>query len=333
MNRTLFFPIATLLTLLFLSAPTGSALASLAGAACLQIPPSARFNGLGQSGVALADDATAAWWNPAGLGFMTGRTLGLMHSQLVPDLANDIYYEYAGWVQQLEGWGTYSFSLIYLSYGESVKTSDSPDPEGTFTSYEFSPALSYGVHLDEQHGHRPRPQVRARGPGPGVGHARSGRRLRRRRLGGRRSRRPAPLRTLQRRPGPDQFRPQHQLHRRRAERPAAALLPRRRRRAHLPGRLRPRAGQRGLQQAAGLGRAEHGERRRRAAVHGHHGPAHGLHPRSGRGHHGARPSAAASTSSSGARTSSSTTATSRRPRVWIACTASPSRCSSSREAA
>ena len=65
-------------------------MASVAGAASLQIPPSARFNGLGQSGVALADDATAAWWNPAGLGFMTGRTLGLMHSQLVPDLADDI---------------------------------------------------------------------------------------------------------------------------------------------------------------------------------------------------------------------------------------------------
>jgi hypothetical protein len=149
MNRTCLFPTATLLTLLFLSAPTGSALASLAGAASLQIPPSARFNGLGQSGVALADDATAAWWNPAGLGFMTGRTLGLMHSQLVPDLANDIYYEYAGWVQQVEGWGTYSINLIYLSYGESVQTISSPDPEGTFTSYEFSPGISYGVRLDE----------------------------------------------------------------------------------------------------------------------------------------------------------------------------------------
>lgn len=149
MNRTLVRCAASLLTLLFLALPAGSALASLAGAACLQIPPSARFNGLGQSGVALADDATASWWNPAGLGFMSGRTLGLMHSQLVPDLADDIYYEYAGWVHQLEGWGTYSINFIYLSYGESVKTTSSPDPEGTFTSYEFSPGLSYGVRLDE----------------------------------------------------------------------------------------------------------------------------------------------------------------------------------------
>ena len=35
-----------------------------AGAHCLIIPPSARANGLGQSYVAIADDATGIWWNP-----------------------------------------------------------------------------------------------------------------------------------------------------------------------------------------------------------------------------------------------------------------------------
>lgn len=149
MNQIRSRALLTLLVLLLTLSSAGSALASVAGAASLQIPPSARFNGLGQSGVALADDATAAWWNPAGLGFMTGRTLGLMHSQLVPDLADDIYYEYAGWVHQLEGWGTYALSMVYLSYGKSVQTTDSPDPEGTFSSYEFAPMLSYGVRLDE----------------------------------------------------------------------------------------------------------------------------------------------------------------------------------------
>jgi hypothetical protein len=41
-----------------------------AGAHCLIIPPSARANGLGQSYVAIADDATGIWWNPAGLAFV-----------------------------------------------------------------------------------------------------------------------------------------------------------------------------------------------------------------------------------------------------------------------
>jgi hypothetical protein len=135
------------LALLGLAAP--GALASVAGAHSLQIPPGARSNGLGMSGVALAEDATAGWWNPAGLGFMRGKTLGFMHSQLVPDLADDIYYEFAGWVHQLPGWGTYSLSLIYLTYGQSPITTDSPEPQGYFNSYEFSPALSYGIQLDD----------------------------------------------------------------------------------------------------------------------------------------------------------------------------------------
>ncbi|MCP4548956.1 MAG: UPF0164 family protein [bacterium] len=138
-----------LLTVLFMLVSVAPVMASIAGGQCLQIPPGARANGLGQAYVALADDATAAWWNPAGLGFHTGRTLGMMHSQLVPDLADDIYYEYAAFVHQKDGWGTYAISLIYLSYGESAITSTSSTVEGYFNSYEFSPAISYGVKLDE----------------------------------------------------------------------------------------------------------------------------------------------------------------------------------------
>jgi len=132
--------------LLLVAAP---ALASVAGVHSLQIPPGARANGLGEASVAIANDATAPWWNPAGLGFMKGRTLGLMHSQLVPDLAPDIYYEYLGWISHMEGWGSYSVSIIYLSYGKSVITEDSPEELGTFTSFEVVPTLSYGVQLSK----------------------------------------------------------------------------------------------------------------------------------------------------------------------------------------
>lgn len=142
----LFF--RTLVTLLLLALSAIPALGSVAGAHSLQIPPGARANGLGEAYVSLADDASAAWWNPAGLGFMRGKSLGFMHSQLVPDLASDIYYEFAGWVQHVDGWGTLAFNLIYLSYGKSVITTDSPDPQGEFTSYEFAPTLAYGVQLD-----------------------------------------------------------------------------------------------------------------------------------------------------------------------------------------
>jgi long-subunit fatty acid transport protein len=36
----------------------------------LRISPDARSSGMGEAGVAVADDANAVYWNPAGLGFL-----------------------------------------------------------------------------------------------------------------------------------------------------------------------------------------------------------------------------------------------------------------------
>jgi hypothetical protein len=96
----------------------GTALAQgEAGAACLIIQPGARANGMGQSYVAISDDATGGWWNPAGLAFTT-QNIDLMHSQLVPELASDVFYEFIGGTFELEGIGVLGASIIYLTYGE-----------------------------------------------------------------------------------------------------------------------------------------------------------------------------------------------------------------------
>ena len=85
-----------------------------AGGHCLIIPPSARANGMGQTYVAIADDATGIWWNPAGLAFV-GKAIDLMHSQLVPELASDVFYEYFGGVGRITNFSTVGFlSLIHI---------------------------------------------------------------------------------------------------------------------------------------------------------------------------------------------------------------------------
>ena len=86
---------AVVTVLLILPAAQAFAVAE-AGVPSLIIPPGARPNGMGETFVAIADDATAAWWNPAGLAFLPDRNIALMHSQLVPDLASDVYYEFFG---------------------------------------------------------------------------------------------------------------------------------------------------------------------------------------------------------------------------------------------
>ncbi|HOC89567.1 MAG TPA: UPF0164 family protein, partial [bacterium] len=50
----------------------------------LQISPGARAAGMGEAFVALADDATAVYYNPAGLGFQRGKEITLMHTNWLP---------------------------------------------------------------------------------------------------------------------------------------------------------------------------------------------------------------------------------------------------------
>jgi hypothetical protein len=118
----------------------------------LAIPPTARANAMGEAYVALADDATGAWWNPGGLGFLTRRDASVTHAQLVPDLADDVFHDFFTFAVPVRNVGTFAASLVYLSYGQSEATGFSQESFGTFRSYEFSPAISYGVALGNQLG-------------------------------------------------------------------------------------------------------------------------------------------------------------------------------------
>ena len=114
----------------------------------LDIQPGARQNGMGATGVAIADDATGVtWWNPAGLGFVTKSAIDLTYAQLVPGLASDVNYNYATFVRPTSGWGGLALGLVFLSYGTSEGTDPFGNPTGTFTSNEVSPALYYGTKL------------------------------------------------------------------------------------------------------------------------------------------------------------------------------------------
>ncbi|MDD4856685.1 MAG: PorV/PorQ family protein [Candidatus Krumholzibacteria bacterium] len=116
------------------------------GAQCLIIQPSARANGLGQSYVAIADDATGIWWNPAGLAFVN-RSIDLMHSQLVPELASDVFYEYLGGAGKVKGLGTIGGSLVYLTYGDWEARDQDNNYLGDYSSWEIAPTLSGAVQV------------------------------------------------------------------------------------------------------------------------------------------------------------------------------------------
>src|SRR6266545_5273110 len=126
----------------------GSAFAQGGTGLELDIHPGARQNGMGASGVALADDATAVtWWNPAGLGFVNRSAIELTYAQLAPNFASDINYNYLSYVHPVEGWGAFGVGAVFVSLGEIQGTDINGNLTQSFGANVFSPAVYYGTRL------------------------------------------------------------------------------------------------------------------------------------------------------------------------------------------
>ncbi|MFC1651263.1 PorV/PorQ family protein [Candidatus Latescibacterota bacterium] len=134
---------------------TGTADASdfQAGAKVLLIEPGAKQNGMGEAYSAIADDATAGYYNPAGLAFQdkNKKNIQFMHQNWLTGLQmDDMYYEYLGYAGHAEGWGNFAFNLVYFNMGEQIRTSEhSPEKLGSFQSFELYASGSYGATLSD----------------------------------------------------------------------------------------------------------------------------------------------------------------------------------------
>ncbi len=129
---------------------------SQAGGIGLTFPAGARYNALGEAGTALATDITAMWWNPGGFAFAAdgGKKHGVhfMYSPLAAGLAEDVFINWFGYGQQIEGWGMVGLSFTFLNQGEQVATDETGAVVGTFNSKQFAVDLSYGAKLSNNLG-------------------------------------------------------------------------------------------------------------------------------------------------------------------------------------
>lgn len=146
MKKNLLTIFTIVLTLSVFQA-SGLSAQGVAGAYSLKIPPSARANGMGQSYVALAEDGTSIWWNPAGMAMIGRSAVDLMHSQLVPDLASDVFFEYVGGVYDIGGGITLGGAVQYLTYGEWEATAPGGASLGIASSYEVAPVIGGAMKL------------------------------------------------------------------------------------------------------------------------------------------------------------------------------------------
>ena len=142
------FIVASLITLFTITSFSFSQ--SEAGSIFLLIAPSARAGGMGEAHVGLADDAYASYWNPAGLGFLEGTELALMHVNWLPNLADDMAYDFFAMRRSIPNLGTVGGHLIYLNLGEQTRTDEVGSELGKFSSYMFAFNLSYSTKINEK---------------------------------------------------------------------------------------------------------------------------------------------------------------------------------------
>lgn len=135
--------------LLFVTASLVRAQVGITSVPFLQIEPDSRAAGMGNTGVAIADNASAVFWNPAGLGFQRGSQISITHSEWLPAFNADLFYDYLVGKHYVEDVGTFGAHITYLNLGEQLNTDQNGLTLGRFNSYEFAVGLSFGLPINE----------------------------------------------------------------------------------------------------------------------------------------------------------------------------------------
>ncbi|MDH4069558.1 MAG: PorV/PorQ family protein [Ignavibacteria bacterium] len=113
----------------------------------LSIPVGARALGMGGAFVAVADDASAMFWNPAGIAQNYQAEAMFSHSQWIAD----INFNYGGVTSPLGDFGTLGLHFTSLSLDEMERTTiDQPDGTGEFFSVgSIEVGVSYARYLTD----------------------------------------------------------------------------------------------------------------------------------------------------------------------------------------
>ncbi len=114
----------------------------------LKIEPSSRLVGLGNAGVSLSEEASAAFYNPAGLGKLQGIDIQFTYNQWLAD----IKYNYAIAALNLEGIGTIALQITSLNSGDiEITTVEKEKNSGLYYQVtNLGLGLAYGVMLTDR---------------------------------------------------------------------------------------------------------------------------------------------------------------------------------------
>lgn len=113
----------------------------------LSIGQGTRATGMGSAYVALADDPSAMYWNPAGITKVNGAGFIVDHTQWIADIS----YNFLAMTYNLGNFGTIGVSFTVSDIGEmKVTTIDKPEGTGeTFTATDAAFSLAWAIKLTD----------------------------------------------------------------------------------------------------------------------------------------------------------------------------------------
>ncbi len=113
----------------------------------LSIGQGTRASGMGGAYVAVADDPSALYWNPAGITKLQGAGFLVDHTQWIAD----INYNFLAFTYNLGDLGTIGASFTSSDYGDmKVTTVDQPEGTGeTFTVKDAAFSLAWAIQLTD----------------------------------------------------------------------------------------------------------------------------------------------------------------------------------------
>ncbi len=129
--------------------PANSSFVGVRAAEFLTIPVGARGIGMGNAYTAVADDISAIWWNPAGLGFIDQKELMLT----VVDYTLDLSYSYAAAAIPVNDGNLVLGAFFgYLDIPEmEITTVSRPEGTGsTFNAYDFQMGGSLAYNFSDR---------------------------------------------------------------------------------------------------------------------------------------------------------------------------------------
>lgn len=126
----------------------GGQRAGISTAQFLKIGVGSRALALGQSYVAVANDAEALYWNPAGISQFTEHSVFFSHTSWLVD----VKLEYAGGVYHLDNSNTIGAAITYLHTEDMMETTElQPLGTGRFFGFgDFLFALTYARNMTQK---------------------------------------------------------------------------------------------------------------------------------------------------------------------------------------